>query len=203
MSRGSKPGERRGGRQRGTPNKTTVLKDAVITAADTSSNSSPLDFMLRLMRAPNLPTELRIEMAKSAAPFVHVRCSDKIVNRSKPRSERSSPMPPWWIGPRVVFRLSSLPSNSSAQKMEARLNAGAAEDGADLSPLDYLLSVMTDAGAKPQLRIKAARIAAPYHHSPALADPDQQSLLIDDPFGFDPAVSAEIRDDVRRLGELF
>jgi hypothetical protein len=32
---GSKPGERRGGRQKGTPNKTTAaLKDAILTAAE-------------------------------------------------------------------------------------------------------------------------------------------------------------------------
>lgn len=34
--RGSKPGERRGGRQKGTPNKTTkALKDAILLAAET------------------------------------------------------------------------------------------------------------------------------------------------------------------------
>lgn len=33
MARGSKPGERRGGRQKGTPNKTTAaLKDAIMNA---------------------------------------------------------------------------------------------------------------------------------------------------------------------------
>jgi hypothetical protein len=33
MPRGSKPGERRGGRQRGTPNKKTALKNAALAAA--------------------------------------------------------------------------------------------------------------------------------------------------------------------------
>ena len=33
MPRGSRPGERRGGRQRGTPNKSTLLKNAVFCAA--------------------------------------------------------------------------------------------------------------------------------------------------------------------------
>ena len=203
MPRGSKPGERRGGRQRGTPNKTTVLKDAVIAAAGVSSGSSPLDFMLRLMRAPNLPADLRVDMAKSAAPLVHVRRRDKTVNQRKPTLERPASIPPWWVGPRVTFRLSSVPSKSSAQKMDAKLNATEAEGAADLSPLDYLLSVMTDPEAEPRLRIKAARIAAPYLHANALPHPDQMSLVIDDPFGFDPAVSAEIRDDVRRLGQFF
>ncbi len=202
MPRGSKPGERRGGRQRGTPNKTKVLKDAVIAAAGVSSGSSPLDFMLRLMRSPNLPADLRIDMAKSAAPLVHVRRRDKTVGLSKPTLERPASIPPWWVGPRVTFRLSSVPSKSSAQKMDAKLNATEPEGAADLSPLDYLLSVMTDAEAEPRLRIKAARIAAPYLHANALPHPDQMSLVIDDPFGFDPAVSAEIRDDVRRLRQF-
>ena len=46
MPRGSKPGERRGGRQRGTPNKSTLLKNAAIKAAATDPNLSPLDFLL-------------------------------------------------------------------------------------------------------------------------------------------------------------
>lgn len=38
-NRGSKPGERRGGRQKGTPNKTTgALKDAILKAAELSGN---------------------------------------------------------------------------------------------------------------------------------------------------------------------
>ena len=50
MPRGSRPGERRGGRQRGTLNKKTVLRNAAIKAAALHSNLSPLDFLLGLMR---------------------------------------------------------------------------------------------------------------------------------------------------------
>ncbi len=73
MPRGSRPGERRGGRQRGTPNKKTVLKDALFCAAASSPDTSPLQFMLVLMRDPTTPTDLRIEMAAAAAPFGHPR----------------------------------------------------------------------------------------------------------------------------------
>ena len=52
MPRGSRPGERRGGRQRGTPNKKTVLRNAAISAAAAGSNLSPLDLLLGLMREP-------------------------------------------------------------------------------------------------------------------------------------------------------
>jgi hypothetical protein len=69
MPRGSKPGERRGGRQRGTPNKSTLLKHAAIEAAVTDPNLSPLDFLLKLMRQGDLPLELRVTVAQQALPF--------------------------------------------------------------------------------------------------------------------------------------
>jgi hypothetical protein len=71
MPRGSGPGERRGGRQRGTPNKKTALIDAAITSAAANPNMTPLDFLLGVMRAPNVPADLRIKVAQAAAPFVH------------------------------------------------------------------------------------------------------------------------------------
>src|SRR5215813_13329459 len=69
MPRGSKPGERCGGRQRGTPNKSTVLKNAAITAAASDPNLSPLDFLLNLMRQRDLPVEYRVSVAHQALPF--------------------------------------------------------------------------------------------------------------------------------------
>jgi len=75
MPRGSKPGERRGGRQRGTPNKKTALRNAAISAAAASPNTSPLDFLLGLMRDPNLPQEYRVKVAMAALPFVHAKAA--------------------------------------------------------------------------------------------------------------------------------
>jgi hypothetical protein len=46
MPRGSKPGERRGGRQPGTPNKKTALVNAAFDAATSNPDLSPLDFLL-------------------------------------------------------------------------------------------------------------------------------------------------------------
>jgi len=39
------------------------LRNAVLCAAAAKPNGSPLDFMLGLMRDPNVPTDLRVEMA--------------------------------------------------------------------------------------------------------------------------------------------
>ena len=71
MPRGSKPGERRGGRQRGTPNKSTALKKAALLAASIDPNTTPLQFLLGVMRDPKAPTELRVQVARAAAPLVH------------------------------------------------------------------------------------------------------------------------------------
>src|SRR6266403_158210 len=73
MPRGSKPGERRGGRQRGTPNKKTALRNAAIAAAASNPEISPLDFLLDVMRDPNVSPELRIKVAQVAAPFIHAK----------------------------------------------------------------------------------------------------------------------------------
>jgi hypothetical protein len=184
MPRGSRPGERRGGRRRGTPNKATALKNAAICAAASGANSLPLDFILRLMRDPNLPADLRVDMAKSAAPFVHTRRKDQRLEQLRRLREHGG----------GLTRVGA-PSQSSTRKMEGELlNGTAAAGGTDSSPLDYLLSVMNDADAKPGLRIKAARNAAPYLH----AQPQPaKGIVIDDPFGFefDPALARELRDE--------
>lgn len=74
---GSKPGERRGGRRKGTPNK----KTAAVVDAIKASGATPLEFMLGVMRGTPPenaePTEIiafagmRFEAAKAAAPYVH------------------------------------------------------------------------------------------------------------------------------------
>jgi hypothetical protein len=70
MPRGSKPGERRGGRKRGTPNKKTALMNAAIVAAAANPAISPPDFLLGLMRDPNASSELRIRAARA---FIHAK----------------------------------------------------------------------------------------------------------------------------------
>ena len=71
MPRGSKPGERRGGRQRGTPNKATVAKAAAFAAACADPTITPIQFLLGVMRDPKTPIGLRVQVARAAAPLVH------------------------------------------------------------------------------------------------------------------------------------
>jgi hypothetical protein len=68
---GSKPGERRGGRQPGTPNKTTTLMNTAFAAATSNPELLPLDFFLAVMRDPSIPSDWRFRAAQAAAPYVH------------------------------------------------------------------------------------------------------------------------------------
>ena len=69
--RGSSPGERRGGRRKGTPNRATAAKAAEIAA----SGMTPLDYMISVMRDETASRPERLEAAAKAAPYVHPRLS--------------------------------------------------------------------------------------------------------------------------------
>jgi hypothetical protein len=71
MPRGCKPGERRGGRKPGTPNKKTALVTTAFAAATSNQELSPLDFFLAVMRDPSIPPDWRFRAAHAAAPYVH------------------------------------------------------------------------------------------------------------------------------------
>jgi hypothetical protein len=186
MPRGSQPGERRGGRQRGTLNKKTALKNAVLCAAAGNPNASALDFMLGLMRDSNLPTDLRIEMATAVAPFVHSR-------PQAPTRKRTNPMD--------LSPIKSSP-DFTVRKMEETLSApGQCGDGGDeLSPLNFLLSVMKDPDATPKWRIRAARVAARYQHAPLA--PDKMPAVDEYGFSISDTLAKAIRDDWLRLDLL-
>ena len=71
MPRGSKPGERRGGRKPGTPNKSTALVNAAFDAATANPDLSPLDFLLGVMRDSSIPPDCRMKAAQAALPYTN------------------------------------------------------------------------------------------------------------------------------------
>ena len=64
MPRGSLPGERRGGRKRGTPNRATAAEAAEIA----SSGMTPLDYLVSVYRDETASRPERLEAAAKAAP---------------------------------------------------------------------------------------------------------------------------------------
>ncbi len=189
MPRGSLPGERRGGRQLGTPNKTTALRDAAIFHAVADPNFLPLDVFLALMRDANLPLEERVAAAEAALPFVHAKPKDPS-DQSTQRKYGAA------VGSVNVTKESD---TGSAAPVEASAVAAADVDIRDRSPLDFLLGLMRDAQTPHHLRLRVAHISAPYLH--AKLGRRKNEIVVDDPFGFtcDPAVARALRDAKLRL----
>ena len=73
-------------------------------------------------------------------------------------------------------------------------------DGADLSPLQFLLQVMNDPDATPKQRIKAARVAARYKHVPVA--PDKQPAVDEYGFAISRTLAKAIKDDWLALNKL-
>jgi hypothetical protein len=68
MPRGSKPGERRGGRQRTTPNKRTILTDRILAAASEHPGATLHKLFAILVRDPALAADIRIAVARKSLP---------------------------------------------------------------------------------------------------------------------------------------
>jgi hypothetical protein len=96
---GSRPGERRGGRQRGTPNKVNALKRAEIAA----SGETPLDYMLRVMHDEIVEPDRRDYMARAAAPYRHAKLQAVVLS-----DESKEPLTV------KIVKLSDLPSDSAS-----------------------------------------------------------------------------------------
>jgi hypothetical protein len=202
MPRGSRPGERRGGRQGGTPNKKTLLKNAVFCAGAADPNRSSLDFMLALMRDPQVTLDERIDLAAKAAPFVHARPQPTSKKRPDPLDLRDH------LGESGDLKFGKVDSKPAANGGAGEGGgagagkSGAGGEGEGLSPLDFLLGVMNDPAATPEQRVKAAAVAARYKH-PCAGQSDVPTIsVVEDKFGFkvDPELArAELDDSLREI----
>jgi hypothetical protein len=68
MPRGSKPGERRGGRQCTTPNKRTVLTDRILAAASEHPGAALHELLASLVKDQALAADIRIAVARNTPP---------------------------------------------------------------------------------------------------------------------------------------
>ena len=209
MPRGSRPGERRGGRQRGTPNKMLAsiasaiaglrptLGPSVAAALERHMEQNvvllggldrEIEAIPSGMRDPQVPLDLRLEIAAAVAPFLHPR----------PEPARKKRPDPIDLRDRLVDT-----GDLKFQRLEAK---PAAEGGGagDLSPLDFLLGVMNDPAATPRQRVKAAGVAARYTHAHAGGAEAPTMIVLEDKFGFkvDPELARAERDDRLRESSL-
>ena len=91
MLRGSKPGEHRGGRKRNTPNKRTVLTDRILSIGLEHTSLLPQGFLLKLVKDPKLPADIRMALAPKSFPLKRVR--ESRTGRSGARGGVIAPAP--------------------------------------------------------------------------------------------------------------
>jgi hypothetical protein len=187
MPRGSRPGERRGGRQKGTPNKKTVLRNAALSAAAANPNTSPLDFFLNVIRDKSLLLETRIAAAREALPYFHSKPQDSLPRQATPGryGNASSGGNGGWAGGRSI-NIKITKGGSEAPESESE---------AELTPLGFLLGVMRAADTPPHLRLQVASLVARYLH-PKRGGDGPPKIVVEDPtsFSIDPELAMEFRD---------
>ena len=71
MSRGSKPGEHRGGRKKGTPNKSTKALQDLINAK--YPNYDPIMQMVEVANDQTQELSVRLKCAMEVAPYIHAK----------------------------------------------------------------------------------------------------------------------------------
>jgi hypothetical protein len=187
MPRGSRPGERRGGRQKGTQNKKTMLRNAALSAAAANPNTSPLDFFLNVIRDKSLLLETRIAAAREALPYFHSKPQDSLPRQATPGryGNASSGGNGGWAGRRSI-NIKITKGGSEAPESESE---------AELTPLGFLLGVMRAADTPPHLRLQVASLVARYLH-PKRGGDGPAKIVVEDPtsFSIDPELAMEFRD---------
>ena len=114
MGVGSRPGERRGGRKKGTPNKkiTVARVKAEIRAAIgiVPAGFTPLEYMERVMNDESQPEERRDKMAICAAPYRHPRLTTTSIGGDKdnPLKLNIEKMDSLELSRRLVFMMTLL-----------------------------------------------------------------------------------------------
>ena len=181
MLRGSRPGERRGGRKRGTPHRRTILRDRLLSIGLDHPAASRRAFLLKLVKDRKLPADTRMAVAPKCFPPKRTRSS----RTGRPRALAGS-------------------RTSSAQEALATEGFAVASRGAhtpavvpairDWSPqaLDALFGVVQDATANPKARSKAALKIAEF----LLPKAGKKAKVIPDEYGFSisPNLASAYRD---------
>ena len=69
MPRGSKPDERRRGRQRATPNKRTIVRERLLAIASANPTAAAQELLLRPVNDQALPADSRLSSRGALADF--------------------------------------------------------------------------------------------------------------------------------------
>jgi hypothetical protein len=173
MPRGSKPGERRGGRQRATPNKRTALTDRILAVVSTNPIASCDELVAILVKDQELPALSRMAIARQWFAAAHSRAAkgrSATGNAAAARRYRATGRPTRLKSDRGSARIPS-PSTTGASRT--------ASPTTNLVMLPILLSIVREEATRPGERRKAARSTSCPKNTPVRSQTAASPLLID------------------------
>jgi hypothetical protein len=167
--RGSRPGERRGGRKRGIPNRRTILRDRILSIGLDHPAASQRAFPSKLVKDRKLPADTRMAVAPQSFPPKRMRSS----RTGRRRALASS---------RTSIAQEALATDGSAVATKGSQTPAVVPAIRDWSPqaLDALFGVVQDATANPKVRTKAALKIAEF----LLPKAGKKAKVIPDEYGF-------------------
>jgi hypothetical protein len=167
MLRGSRPGERRGGRSRGTPNRRTILRDRILAIGSDHPAATQRAFLRKLLKDRKLPADTRIALAPRCFPPKRTRSC---------RTGRAGALAS------TTLAQTALAADDSAGASNDAQTAAAAPATPDWNPkaLDALFGVVQDATANLKTRRKAALKIAEF----LLPKVGKKPKVIPDEYGF-------------------
>jgi hypothetical protein len=226
--RGSRPGERRGGRKKGTPNRKTAYTRAVMAAHSANANVTPMDVMLAVMRDPHVALDMRVKMALKALPHLHRKlpageraCVTDAQSLALMRDKKLSPEPEHVNGRSIATHQDANMKNNGVagyrQEPSIKSTKGASEGSASakgrvaprrgdkyagLMPLPFLLEVLNDAKMPADLKVKVSLATLPYTH-PKQSKREKQAVIADRcGFTVDRTLATKLRNEIARLSAL-
>jgi hypothetical protein len=199
MPRGSRPGERRGGRQRATPNKRTVLTDRILTVASANPTASCDEFVAILVKDQTLPASLRVGIARKWFAPGRSRSADGGSKKGNAANARWS---------QATDRPAPVKPDRGAANIAPRSTTGAAlgtSTATNRSMLPVLLSIVQDSATKPaEGRQAASELAQHFLPKKSSQKNSKRGKFAPDRHGFvvDPHVARELRDTKLKLACL-
>jgi hypothetical protein len=185
MLRGSRPGERRGGRERDTPNRRTVLTDRILAIGSDHPTASRHGFLVKLVKDQKLPADIRMAVAPICFP----------AKRTQSGGARR---------PGVSAGIRSAIGERTTAKAKASNVLPAVEVPARevLNPqaLDALFGVVQDAAADHKARRRAALKIAEFLLPKS--SPKAKALTDEYGFGISPQLARKYRDIELELRSL-
>jgi hypothetical protein len=196
MPRGSKPGERRGGRRRATPNKRTILTDRILAVASANPTASYDEIVAILVKDQALAADVRVAIARKW--FAGAR-SQSAKGRTKKGNDH---------GLKATERTAPTKSDRGVTSTTPPSTTGASPDASTQTTramLPVLLGIVQDSTTTPaerrQAALKLGQYFLPKKHTQKRS---HRGKLVRDQYGFEvnPDVARELRDTKLKLACL-